>query len=487
MGGRYHSRMRWAAWGVVLAVALAPRAFGQTAVQSLPDLGSVDSVLSPQMEKRLGEAIMREIRTQDPQYVDDPEISDYLNQLGSRLTGSRQDFEFFAIRENTINAFALPGGYVGVHTGLISTAETESELASVLAHEVSHVTQRHIARMVAQQQQMQMPMIAALAAAILLGRARPDLAVGAAVGAQAAGVQSQLSYSRDFEREADRIGIQRLDDAGFDAHAMATFFERMQRANRISEDSTMPGYFRTHPVTSERIADVQNKAAAMPYRQHLDSPEFQLVRAKLRAEQGDAADAASYFKSALSEHRYSSEPAAHLGLAYALLRANKVPEAQVQVGKLRELGTASPMIDMLDARVRHAAGDIKGATDVVARSRERYPNWRALTYAYIAGLQEQGKNEEAITTTRESLARYPRDARVYGMQAKIYAILGKRLLQHQAQAEVYALQGALPSAIEQLSLARAAGDGDFYQLSVIDARLKELRAQYTQELKEAKR
>jgi len=479
--------MRLAAWVVVLAVALAPRAFGQTAVQSLPDLGSVDSVLSPQMEKRLGEQIMREIRTQDPQYVDDPEISDYLAQLGSRLTGSRQDFEFFAIRENTINAFALPGGYVGVHTGLITTAETESELASVLAHEVSHVTQRHIARMLTQQQQMQIPVMAALAAAILLGRARPDLAVGAAVGAQAAGVQSQLSYSREFEREADRIGIERLDGAGFDGHAMATFFERMQRANRISEDSTMPGYFRTHPVTSERIADVQNKAATMPYRQHLDSPEFQLVRAKLRADLGDARDAVSYFQTALNEHRYSNESAARLGLAYSLLRANKVPEARVEVAKVRALCAASPMIDMLDARVRRAAGDIKGATEVVARSRERYPTWRALTYAYIAGLQEQGKNEEAIVTTREALARYPRDARVYGMQAKIYATLGKRLLQHQAQAEVYALQGALPAAIEQLSIARSAGDGDFYQLSVVDARLKELRAQYSQELKEAKR
>ena len=495
MGGRYHSCMRLAAWVVVLAVALAPRAFGQTsgqastqtAVQSLPDLGSVDSVLTPLMEKRLGDAIMREIKTQDPQYVDDPEISDYLQQLGSRLTGGRSDFEFFAIRENTINAFALPGGYVGVHTGLISTAETESELASVLAHEVSHVTQRHIARAVAQQQQLQLPVMAALAAAILLGRARPDLAVGAAVGAQAAGVQSQLAYSRDFEREADRIGIERLDSAGFDAHAMGTFFERMQRANRISEDSTMPGYFRTHPVTSERIADVQNKAASMPYRQHLDSPEFQLVRAKLRSELGDARDAVSYFQAALKEHRYANESAARLGLAYAFLRANQVPQAQIEVGRIRGIGMASPMIDMLDARVRHAAGDLKGATEVVASSRVRYPNWRALTYAYIAGLQETGKNDEAIAVSREAVARYPRDARVYGMQAKIYAMLGKRLLQHQAQAEVYALQGALPSAIEQLSLARAAGDGDFYQLSVVDARLKELRAQYTQEMKEAKR
>jgi predicted Zn-dependent protease len=357
----------------------------------------------------------------------------------------------------------------------------------VLAHEVSHVTQRHIARMLAQQQQLQMPMMVALAAAILLGRNRPDLAVGAAAGAQAAGVQSQLSYSRDFEREADRIGIQRLEDAGFDAHAMATFFERMQRANRISEDSTMPGYFRTHPVTSERIADVQNKAASMPYRQHIDTPEFQFVRAKLRAEQGDARDAVAHFQTALRERRYANEAAARLGLAYAFLRADRVAEAQVQVAQLRALGISSPMIDMLDARTKHAAKDVSGATALLAAAHDRYPAWRALTYAYIAGLQELGKNDEAIAMTRDALIRYPRDARVYGMQAKIYAMLGKRLLQHQAQAEVYALQGSLPAAIEQLSLARAAGDGDFYQLSVIDARLKELRAQYTQEMKEAKR
>jgi len=133
------------------------------------------------------------------------------------------------------------------------------------------------------------------------------------------------------------------------------------------------------------------------------------------------------------------------------------------------------------------AKDLSGATELLAKARDRYPAWRALTYAYIAGLQEMGKNDQAIATSREALVRYPHDARVYGMQAKIYAMLGKRLLQHQAQAEVYVLQGSLPAAIEQLSLARAAGDGDFYQLSVVDARLKDLRAQYTAEMKEAKR
>jgi len=483
--------MRFAAWLAVLAIAMAPRVFGQMPAQpsgqSLPDLGGGETVLSPQLERKIGESIMREIRFRDPSYLDDPEITDYLATLGARLSGARQDFEFFAIRDSTINAFALPGGFVGVHTGLIATAETESELASVLAHEVSHVTQRHIARMLSQQQQMQMPMMVALAAAILLGRSRPDLAIGAAAGAQAAGVQTSLSYSRDFEREADRIGLQRLDEAGFDSHAMAAFFEKMQRSNRVSEDSTMPGYFRTHPVTSERIADVQNKAATMPYRQHPDAPEFQLVRAKIRADAGDPRDAVASFEAMLREHRYVSEAAARYGLATALLRAEKAPQAKAQLERLRTLGASSPMIEMLDARIKHASRDTAAAAEVLAKARERYPYSRALAYAYIGALQQSGQNEAALTVLRDSLVKYPRDARLYGMQAKTYATLGKRLLQHQAQGELYALQGSLPAAIEQLTLARAAGDGDFYQLSVVDARLKELRAQYTAELKETKK
>jgi predicted Zn-dependent protease len=188
---------------LMLGIALlAPRAFAQ----SLPDLGGPgDAALSPQLERRIGESIVHEIRSRDAAYIDDPELAEYLGNLGAKLTqvmaGTRYDFEFFAVRDASVNAFALPGGFVGVHTGLVTIAETESELASVLAHEVAHVTQRHIARMFGQQQQMQMPMMVAIAAAILLGRSRPDLATGAAAAAQAGAVQSQLNYSRDFERE----------------------------------------------------------------------------------------------------------------------------------------------------------------------------------------------------------------------------------------------------------------------------------------------
>jgi predicted Zn-dependent protease len=478
--------MRLAAWLMVALLGLAPRAFAQ----ALPDLGGADIAISPQLERRIGESIMREIR-QDPSYVEDPEAEDYLQNLGMRLVqanpAARQDFQFFVLRDHTINAFALPGGFVAVHTGLLLAADTESQLASVLAHEIAHVSQRHVARMLSQQERMQMPMMVAFAAAILLGRARPDLAAGAAAAAQGSAVQTSLAYSRDFEREADRVGLQTLEAAGYDPNAMAAFFEKLQRATRLSDDSSFPGWLRDHPVTSERIADVQNKAAAMPYHQHADTPEFQLLRAKFRAQTGDARDNVASFESALRDHRYASEAAARYGLVTALLRAGKVADAGRELERLRALGIASPMIDTLAARVRQAAGDPAGAQRILATAQQRYPYWRSVGYAYIASLQDAGSNDAALAAIDGSLKLYPKDARLYTLQAKTYAALGKRLLQHHAQGEAYALQGSLPAAIEQLQLARASGDGDFYQLSMVDARLKELRAQYAAEMKDTKR
>jgi beta-barrel assembly-enhancing protease len=479
--------MRLAALSVALLIALAPRAWAQSA---LPDLGgSGDSALSPQVERRLGESIIREMR-REPQFIDDPEISEYLGTIGARLTqaaGARQDFEFFAVRDPSINAFALPGGFVGVHTGLMSAAETESELASVLGHEIAHVTQRHIARMLGQQKQMQIPVLAALAAAVLLGRSRPDLASGATAGVQAAAASASLSYSREFERDADRVGLQSLVSAGFDPRAMAAFFEKMQRAQRVSDDATLPGYLRTHPVNTERIADAQNKVANLPYKQHPDSAEFHLVRAKLRAEAGDAHDALAHFERSVREGRYASEAAARYGLVSALLRVRRNDDAQAEMTRLRAAAKTaaipSPMIDTLDARVYQARNDHAGAEKLLREARTRFPYSRPLLYAYVSALQDAARHQEAASALSDAVRTYPGDARLRALQSRSYAALGKRLLQHQAQGEYYALQGAFPAAIEQLQLARTAGDGDFYQLSVVDARLKELRAQQTAEVK----
>jgi predicted Zn-dependent protease len=345
----------------------------------------------------------------------------------------------------------------------------------VLAHEIGHVAQRHIARMLAQQKQMQIPVLAALAAAVLLGRSRPDLASGAAAAVQAGAASAQLSYSRDFERDADRVGLQSLTTAGYDPRAMAAFFERMQRAMRVAEDGTMPGYLRTHPITTERIADAQGRVAGLPYKQTLDSPEFHLVRAKLRSEVGDAQDAVVHFERSVHDGRYANEAAARYGLVSALLRARRAEEAKAEMAGLRKSAAAGPMIDTLEARVKEALNDFAGAEKLLAQSRARFPYSRPVLYAHIGALQHSSRHAEAAAALSEAVRSSPGDARLRALQSRSYAALGKRLLQHQAQGEYYALQGSFPAAIEQLQLARTAGDGDFYQLSMVDARLKELR------------
>lgn len=480
--------MRFLLCLVAALASVTPRAWAQI---SLPDLGDASSsVLSPQMERKLGESVMRDIRFSEPSFVDDPEINDYLNTLGYKLLaavpGARQDFEFFAIRDTSINAFALPGGFIGVHTGLLTSTDTESELASVLAHEITHVTQRHIARLFGAQKQMQLPAMIAMVAALLAAKSRPDIATGAAMAAQGAAVSGQLGYSRDFEREADRLGFQTLQSAGFDVRGMPAFFEKMQRYTRIMDDGSAPGYLRSHPLTVDRVADAQNRAQNAPYHQHADSLAFHLVRAKLRAETGDARDAVTYFKSIVAERRFANETAAHYGLAVALLRNRQLPEAKAEVALLRGGTVRSPMFDGLGARVLLAAGEAPAAIALARDATTRYPYYRPIVYTYVSALLDSNRVDEAMAVLREQIRLYPGNAQLLGMQAKGYAAQGKRLLQHQAQAEVYVLQGTLPAAIEQLQLAQTSGDGNFYEMSAVEARLKELRTRLAAETKPAK-
>jgi len=470
-----------------LAVAI-PMASAQ---MSLPDLGdSSASELSPQLERKLGESVMRDLRQNEPSFVDDPEINEYLNTLGykllSALPGARLDFEFFAVRESSINAFALPGGFVGVHTGLLTAADTESEVASVLAHEITHVTQHHIARLFGAQKQMQMPAMIAMAAAILAARSRPDVASGVAMAAQGAAISGQLSYSRDFEREADRIGFQTLQAAGFDVRGMPSFFEKLQRYSRISDDGSAPGYLRSHPLTADRVADAQNRAQNAPYHQHADSLEFHLVRAKLRAEATEPREAVAFFNSVLADRRFANETAAHYGLAVALLRNRQIAEAKAESDKLRAGPVRDPMIDALAGRVLLAAGDAPGAISLIKEAMGRNPYYRPLVYGYVTALLDSKRVDEAMTVLKEQVRLYPSNAQLLGMQARAYAALGKRLMQHQVQAEVYVLQGSLPAAVEQLQMAQVAGDGNFYELSAVEARLKEIRARLAAEAKQAK-
>lgn len=475
----------------ILAVLLflAPAASVSVA-EGLPDLGEVSQANLPlQMEKRIGESIMQDIRQHEPAYMEDPEISGYINRLGSRLvsqsTEAHQDFEFFVLKDATLNAFAMPGGYIGVHTGLIQAAQSESELASVLAHEISHVTQHHLARQLGAQSQAQLPMLLSLAVAILAARSHSDVAAGAMMAGQAAGIQQQLNYSRDFEREADRLGLQLLERAGFDVRGMASFFERLQKFGRLYENNA-PGYLRTHPLTTERIADMENRIKATPYRQVPDSLDFLLVRAKLRAGEGTPADAVAEFDSQVKERKFTNEIATRYGLAVAQLRAKNYAGAEREMDELRRRHASSAMIEGLAAQLCMSQNDAAGALNILRPAMLRYPQERTLAYAQVEALLAQGSPQQALSAAVDDLQMYPSDARMHGMQAKIYAALGKRLLQHRAQAEVYVLQGQLLPAIEQLQLAQKAGDGDFYEHSAVDSRLRELKLRQVQEAKEAK-
>jgi predicted Zn-dependent protease len=449
----------------------------------LPDLGEASqSGFSPQTERRIGEAIMMDIR-HDRSMVDDTELTDYLNNLGYRLVASstenRQDFEFFVLRDSTLNAFALPGGFIGVHTGLVLAAQSESELAAVLGHEIAHVTQRHLARIIAKQEQSAVTSLAALAVAILAARSNPQVANAAIATAQATSIQTQLDFTREHEREADRIGLQTLTQAGFDPRGAASFFERLQKFNRLYENNA-PEYLRTHPITSDRIADLQNRLENKPYRQVPDSLEFQLVRAKLRADEGTPQQAIAHFEEALREKKYSSEAASRYGLAAALLRAKETARADQALAQLRKVAAPNAIIENLDARIKAAAGPQDAALAQYQAALKSFPNHRALVYGYAESLLQNRRSDEALKLIGDRLRRFPNDGRLYGLQAQGYAMQGKMLLSHQAQAEAYTRQGNLVAAIEQLQLGLKAGDGDFYQLSIAEARLKALRAEHAE-------
>ncbi len=446
--------------------------------EGLPDLGEVaQSDFSPLQERRLGENIMREIRA-DRSFYDDAEATDYINNLGDRLasrgSGARQNFDFFLIQDNQINAFALPGGFIGVHTGLMLQAQSESEVASVLAHEMAHITQRHIARMLAQQKQSQIVSLAALAVAILAARASSQVAQAAATFGQAGVIQSQLNFTRENEREADRVGVQILEQAGFDPRAMVTFFERLQRSTRIYEGGA-PAYLRTHPLTFERIADVQNRVESLPYRQVPDSLEFQLIRARLRAELEAPREALTFFEQGLAERKFLSEAASRYGLVASLIRIQDHARAKTELEALRKVAPPNPIIEALACRVRVAAGETAAAFACYREALKTYPNYRALTYEYANALLQNRQPEVALKLVESRLQIYAEDYKLYLLQARSYAMLDRRLAQHRAQGEAYARMGNIPAAVEQLQIALKSGDGDFYQLSSTEARLKQLR------------
>jgi predicted Zn-dependent protease len=480
----------------VTAAALAastvlPPALPAALAQPLPDLGDVAQVnFTPVQERKLGEAIMRQARAQGGVF-NDPEVNDYLNELGNRLVAAspdtKQDFDFFAVADNGINAFALPGGYIGVNTGLILLTQSESELAAVLAHEITHVTQRHLARMLQSQQSSMLMSLAALAVALLAARAGSassgDMASAALATGQALSMQNQLNFTREFEFEADRIGFQRLAAAGFDVRAAATFMDRMQKANRFMETNA-PSYLRTHPITYERVAEATARAQAIPYRQVPDSLDYHLVRALLRSYLGDAQEAVRFFQEAIKERKYNSQVAAQYGLVASYLRARNGPAAKQALAVLEKDAPPHPMIDAMAAHVMLENGEVAAATLRIETALQKYPNKMQLVYDYPEALIRGGRYEEAAKFCESQLLRFNGDGRLHRVAAQAYAGLQRPVRQHYHQGEYYAWLGNLRAAVDQLQLASKMGDGTFYDTSVIETRLRALRREIAEQQKE---
>jgi len=270
-------------------------------------------------------------------------------------------------------------------------------------------------------------------------------------------------------------GVQTLERSGFDPRAMPAFLDRLQRAYRIYETSA-PAYVRTHPLTTERIADVQNRVEGLPYKQVPDSLEFQLVRARLEVMQYPPRDAVERFEDILKEKKTVSEIPARYGLTMALLEAKDMPRATREAELLLKAAPDSSMVAVLVANVRMAAGDRKGAFELYAEAIKRFPRWRALIYDYTRALLLTKRPREALQITSNASQFLHSDRRLYQLQAQAYAALGQKLQECRAQAEAFVIMGNLSAAINQLQMGLRSGDGDYYQLSSAEARLRELRA-----------
>lgn len=467
---------RFAAWllALLLAVPTAP----PLPAADLPDLGEESgAVLSPLEERRLGEDFMREARAQ-LDILNDPELSEYLQTLGNRLTTAAhtgQPYYFFLINNPTINAFAVPGGFIGVHTGLLLAARHETELAAVLAHETAHVTQRHIPRMIAESRRMSGPTMAAVLAGILLAAAGGGQGGEAAIALATAGAaQHQINFTRTFEQEADRIGMHVLDGAGYDARAMPAFFERMETLGRLYE-TNMPEFLRTHPVTGRRIAESQDQAERFPPRPAGDDFEFRHMQARLQALGGKSDEAVLFFRGQLENDSDAQRGAERYGLALALLASRKPAEAGREAASLIADHPDYPPYYSLRAEAELAAGRTGDGLETYRLAVARFPNSLALTQRYGEALLNRGQPRAARDLLDRATRQHPSEPGLYRLLARAAGNAGYPMEAHRAYGEYYYLTGQPRAAVEQLELALKHTRNNFYYVASIEARIKEIR------------
>lgn len=364
----------------------------------LPQIGDpADTALSPAQEARLGSRVVSELYSHE--YVlEDAQITEYLSSLGWRLAAASgtkpAHLEFFMVKDSRINAFALPGGFMGFNAGLLTASQTESELAGVMAHELAHVTQRHIARSASGNSGLAtVATWAAVLAAIIAGSADPDLVIAALSLGQASAYQRQVNYTRAHEIEADRIGISTLAEAGFNAEGMASFFQKLEQQSRLYGGG-VPEILRTHPVNTTRISEARTRAAALPKTLNADSIEYGLMRARTQVFAADQpSDAVDAFSALIAAGQDTA--ANRYGLAFALQQLGQNDRALAAMKPTVEKYPRQPNVNLLLASIQLSAGDVKRGLATYEKTLAAYPRFAPAILEYAEALIQVGEPNEA--------------------------------------------------------------------------------------------
>ena len=422
----------------------------------LPNMGTAAfSTLSIDKEMQMGEAMMRQLRSSQP-VINDPVLTEYINALGNRLVKNAQNvnysFDFFLINNKEINAFAFFGGHVGVHTGLITTADNESELASVLAHEISHVTQRHLARSLDAQKRNQPLSMAGMISSVLIALVNPSVGFAALTTTMAASQQLGINYTRSNEEEADRVGISLLAASGFDPEAAPAFFEKLSEKYRYT--SKPPALLLTHPLPASRVADARNRAQSYPPHTLGPSLSFELAKARIIARyENTPKENVAYFKDRLAQHKYVLKAAAEYGLAVSYLDNKQYHDAEKILVTLHQQDVKNLFyVDAL-SDVYIGLSQFQPAITMLSRLSKLMPNNQVVALNYANVLTEHKQYQQAISTLQDLLLIQPENFLAHDLLTTIYEKMNNQALRHASKAEVLALLGRYSMAVDELQTA----------------------------------
>lgn len=460
----------------LLSLLLSPGAL--QAQVNLPSLGdSLANTISTQQEYDYGREFLRSIR-RSTQPLNDPLIEEYIASLSYKLAANSElsdlRLDFVLIDSEMLNAFAAPGGIIGVNAGLFQYARNEGQFASVIAHELAHLSQRHYARSLEQSRNNALPNLAALLASVVIAATvGGDAGQAAIMGTQAAAVNNQLRFSRSNEEEADRIGIRTLYNAGFNPNDMAGMFQNMLRENSYSRRP--PEFLSTHPLDENRIADSKNRASGYPSVDAVQNIEYLLMRQRVAVHYTDSPDALiSQLERELPQLNGQEADAARYGLALALLEKGDVVKASERLDALLAREPRRITYVMLQAEIARKAKNLERALAILEDNLRINPGNHPLTMAYVKVLEEDGQHAKAAATLERHSANRPNDLNLWYQLAELQGRAGNITKVHQARAEYYLGIGEFVQAREQLNFALGL-EKDPLVLARIRQRLDDIR------------